>query len=33
VNAYGVLARRSMQYLMLGLNLLVWLDAAVRMTG
>ena len=33
MNAYGVLARRWMQFVMLGLNLVVWLDAAVRMAG
>ncbi len=33
VNAYGVLAKRWVQVTMLALNLVVWLDAAVRIAG
>jgi len=33
VNAYGLVARRWMQVVMLSLNVVVWLDAVVRMAG
>jgi hypothetical protein len=33
VNAYGFLARRWIQCMMLALNLVVWLDAAARIAG